>query len=1564
MVQRRKPRHKGGSISNKLGIPVNGIDTFFPDIIPDLVLWIKADPKFIVNSTVGAYAKTQLHPEEILKSYAGSPSHSVITEIRSDTAEPNSLIRLESQQSPSTSFPEYNSDDSPTIDMSNLYDPVLKTKKLCKLVTKSPLNIKSGAEFSNYSISEGIKLYYLGNTTGQLLIESDYVANPELTTVDPHMNGVPPAQTVKPTAEFAEILVYSRQLTEEEDDKIQGYLAYKKNEQYKLPVTSPYLPEYAPVPEMLELINKMQLLKVAIQSDLQRIGNTSPALYDKGATAIHSLDTLRKVLSKAALIAKHEGDESFLKIESILQRDGWFNATLPHKDVVKTIQDAADADTELKAQVYSLASAKPLSPPIQAGGATEQELKEESYKNSGLTEEAAKTFYKDLRETSKRMGVAGQTEMSKQYGRLAADFQTLLEVFKHKYSSVTGKNTQLKALFKSVDDLIAGDKWLEVLKFMDAAKLDDGTYRDNSLKRLYSYYTYSKNQMEQGEYKYLLKNIDRRNDFFEHFRQLIEKRRILPVLKPFYMAYFKQEMRRLEEDILKYDTLEKELTGYLNDFMEFQTVAKQTGQPAVQDSETLEFVFLEKVSEFYIRRLNSFDQMFLGIEYIQTDSQGNHLETDGLKKEVYPFIHALYTAHSDHFKFDYGFKDAAETYKILEPFPDTFSILKYIPESDRPAYSLHQLESQIELSRLETNAIHFLETEHVTEGVLLPQNGLDSGAYYVLYNSGKREIPIQIPSREGYMTECLGPKDCILYSFLGGASLDEIGSYYGRFPVTPNYLPFDTSAGTPRTSLSVIIKDLNVAVYVREVEKGVYEAVSDTDGYLCQVNMSTDGNVYDIDDVYKTRPLLVTSLGGKTIAELRFPEGAKKEIAPVKPLYVGKDPESGLAILCRDDGVPCFNTFGYMKVGQTPVLQVRDDVKIRGATSDIKLVTSAKPISANPYSVEPYLEFKKLFRSDYVVPHESKYIFVTNNLIPILTPEAKFVEVDGITREEGNTIYYKDVLDASENHVFKMKAQTFSLTTSVEPYPTLDIQELAREKGILATFTRVQTKYKALIEYCNKYKEYLASTLKSLESLGEDTTKNIRETMKEVTETIDKKEADATAYNDTILAKLKNVARPYANEFKITVEIVESKMKTTADDIYETVSSTHETVKLYLEAIQHKEEVEKSLELLKHETSDTVSRNIDTIQETGTKEVHERGTTSAPDIEELLKKALEQKDEYTATLKKLEELVEQRPKLITEMLDWYKQCKTQIDSAQHTVDEIGVLKTFDMPHLINKTKKQLVKSGIKALEAKSKEMGKLMELVKAVAHWIGGIVDDAEYKGAAAVPIGDPSEIKEGLGIKMPPFEIYKNPQVERDWHTAPPDITANFEAEVKQPLEGVKPIIKGILENPSYQNYEIPMPTLTVMDYLAVNAKVDAMDGLLTTLKDTIKSYEILLEPIFKEWVNLTHILKEFEKTSTDAEIQATRVKWKELVSLSLASETKLEAMRPHIDAAKYEDIKNQFDSNDVVLNGEIIGKIDGLPAKGDIATVNLDIDSNRKKLEGIIAQLGPLEMRLTNDI
>ena len=30
------------------------------------------------------------------------------------------------------------------------------------------------------------------------------------------------------------------------------------------------------------------------------------------------------------------------------------------------------------------------------------------------------------------------------------------------------------------------------------------------------------------------------------------------------------------------------------------------------------------------------------------------------------------------FKFEYGFKDVAETYKILEPFPDTFSVLKYI----------------------------------------------------------------------------------------------------------------------------------------------------------------------------------------------------------------------------------------------------------------------------------------------------------------------------------------------------------------------------------------------------------------------------------------------------------------------------------------------------------------------------------------------------------------------------------------------------------------------------------------------------------------------------------------------------------------------------------------------------------------------------------------------------------------------------------------------------------------------------------------------------------------------
>ena len=207
----------GGGDLYMTGIDKNAISKFTPGQIPGLVLWIKADKANCTMQTVQDYVKT-ISPSigaNILSQYP-DPTEPVIVAIQSLlTTSPNALIRLEVDTTGSAKFPTFISapEKLDVISIQGMIDPSGRKEKLC---TKTDLE----AAKTIYTIGTNIAVTYNENLNTLLVSVVDLA---------------------KPETEFSEIIVFSRALTPDEVNMMEGYLAFKRNDQYLLKAGHPYI---------------------------------------------------------------------------------------------------------------------------------------------------------------------------------------------------------------------------------------------------------------------------------------------------------------------------------------------------------------------------------------------------------------------------------------------------------------------------------------------------------------------------------------------------------------------------------------------------------------------------------------------------------------------------------------------------------------------------------------------------------------------------------------------------------------------------------------------------------------------------------------------------------------------------------------------------------------------------------------------------------------------------------------------------------------------------------------------------------------------------------------------------------------------------------------------------------------------------------------------------------------------------------------------------------------------------------------------------------------------------
>ncbi len=334
MLRRRRgfPKFGGGGNLYMYGLDKSAknirISTFNPGNLEGLAFWIKAEKNACEFRSVKEYVKT-ISPtvgNNIIKEYGDNENQSVIVSIENlvknkrlvSPEKPNSLIRLEIDTVGRTRFPVFVSEPErlDVISIQGMIDPTNPTQRKQKLCSREKILVPSPNTITIYSISTNIDITYDNNL--EILI---------ISVID----------NAAPVTEFSEIIMFSRKLSDEENEIMEGYLAYKKNEQYLLKLNHIFLPLIDAIPILSNIALKIgrietdikahvENLETAVQTYKSRLPTAeilekAPSLNDRANLALNQISTIRQNMVKGALYSRKQKTESlntiFVSIQTL-----------------------------------------------------------------------------------------------------------------------------------------------------------------------------------------------------------------------------------------------------------------------------------------------------------------------------------------------------------------------------------------------------------------------------------------------------------------------------------------------------------------------------------------------------------------------------------------------------------------------------------------------------------------------------------------------------------------------------------------------------------------------------------------------------------------------------------------------------------------------------------------------------------------------------------------------------------------------------------------------------------------------------------------------------------------------------------------------------------------------------------------------------------------------------------------------------------------------------------------------------------------------------------------------
>jgi hypothetical protein len=1232
MVRRRTPS-QGGGPAYTYGTNVKDIATFTPASIEGLVFWIKADKRFLRTQTIQDYANNQLFDvkEKLLKLFKVELKSVVITEIISDTPTPNSLIRLENPLAILNAFPQLRTDRDKlaTIDISNLKDPQTLEPQHVSLVCSVPIILPN--EFSSYTISHGVLMKYI-DLTNQIVLSANYVENPTTTLLDS-----PPDQfaIAVPTAEFSEIIIYDRVLKPNEQRALEGYIAYKKNEQYNLPAGHPYLPTMMTIPTLAKYATMMETLEEKFhqalanaevaRKDAKDSSDTYNQIVGTVTSTLADMQQLQTALSKGALKAG-----SSATIEQILAavNHDWYPVPLSLQQLGFEFDKYGNVYQSLTNYTVKASDSQVFDYKAK-GGAMKTQAQTEDYLHIVEQDVKSREVYTTLRETSRKISLAGKVAYSPLYIQLQSDIEIIFEAFQHQYTEMDAVNTQLQT---SLDTLTAyfgpDDKWLTLVPFFDTAKAD-GNFIEPVLNQLLATYEFVRGQLTggSGAYSNIRQTLFDSQLIFKSMVDLAKKSALQPILRETYIPFLKHELRAAELNFKECKRLGAAIAAASKALEEFFEKAKESKEkpdtvfPEIQPARS-------ESRELYVRRVSKMDTDLTGIEYVETNSDG--IPSTPLKP-VFPKL-----AGWDFTK-DIYHAAGQRTFRIL---PESGQrIVDSLSELQRPIVHTEAAA----LARDQANRIHVYEVAHEThDAILLPKEALPVGSYFLIYSGNAGPISVRNPGTGGNpdSIDVIGPGEGVLYIYGPSDGLP----YYGRILWTPNQLPYDTLLKAPRTDRCTFVPELKMSVYVRVLEGQIIQPLLTTDGHLIEVIKHKDGNVYDIDDVFHSNPYSVVSTVQKTLAELGSPRYPKN--LHMEPVRVFMDARGAASLGAALD------EFGFSKVAQTPIQYINGGPKLRGAYGDIICSISGTEVKCPRIHL---VTFESLFRSRFMKKvADGVYLFTTNSGVPILSPKGFGIRVPTLDQDSSPNLIFSYKENGSTHDVYLIDVELYTGGLTIEEYPYRDIT--VKDDIVELAFNHHQQDQQYIESLLNSY----ASKSLEIQQIGVEQTKA-------AVSAIDAAKTELTKSLEEF-EKYGGVFGTLKKDIVMSVEMIELKLTEIIKDCYHTQTTTDDLIKVYTAALNEIQEFERRFK--NFDDSTTVSIIIETIHEKIEANLKAHGTTANPEMEVILKSVLEKQKAYHETMAEAHELLLAKPKYVTEIRNWAQKGEHLLDTVADLLEGV------------------------------------------------------------------------------------------------------------------------------------------------------------------------------------------------------------------------------------------------------------------------------------------------------
>lgn len=1045
----------GGGIPYMKGVNKNNISEFIPGNLKGLAFWLKAEETSCTFKSVQEYATKAVLPtigQNILQQYSDNPNQKVIVDIKSSVeSQPNSLVRLEIDTIGRTRFPKFVSEPEKldVISIQDMIDTTNPSQRKEKLYTKSEINL-SPNDMSVYTISTNIDITYNNNL--KLLFVS---------VIDP----------AAPVTEFSEIIVFSRKLSEEENTLMEGYLAFKKNEQYLLKMDHTYLPEIESIPFLKSISSELTDVEISIKSHMEDfdkavetyrnhlpdadILNGAPPLKDKATNALTQLLTIRKNLVKGGLLARKQKTESIGATFDAIQKLSLYSEPFTVDVLNSKIAEFKRVNLVLDAYMQSLSNVdKDTETAVNQNKMNEQLKKRtdaisaDALKDKSASDEAKKEYIR-LREKVDRLNGLGSNAYNSMFTDFTQKMKTVGDNINYYYSSVISKWNTLLSNYKTLDKIITSGEWLTYDTTLNTenavTKRGDATYHieytDEYYKSIQKLYEQIRNQVVEGDLIYLRNEIDYIRAMHKTFSTKLSDREINPISKKMFIFLFKNQLKdmiKYEKEFIKLyiiigDAISETLSvlGLNKKYSSSKTkLTKSYPIPTV-------FKYKNESSETaYIRKLNKHDNSLSMIEYIITDKNGQIIHTDKETMEVTLFFPTLENVFrnkdEDFFTKKLPFMDDSgkmlvKKYTILAPYSKKENVLDSISKQQVLPKYFHLVDGLFEVPRDSENSIYEMKMESPQMPVMLPKYAMTDGTYFICVNVGEIPMTLRIPGFEEDTYDLIGPDEVCMYIYTGVGS--STVSFYGRVQWIPNRIAYDTIYDVPRSSLLCKLEDLSIYIYMRSEKLPLF----DRNGYLVEAQpikaeTSTESDnspyyVYNIDDYHRACPYEVKiAADSLKIPDLEIhSDWDEKEIPGVTPsnIHVVEEASTNLTVFCNSRGNPAVDEFGYAKYVKSPLLQIKDTIVTRSSKGDNIEVILNTSVQIVQYGLLPNDDlFPKVYRSNFVKPFippnlpapsvPDTFVFINPLGYPLVTPLNEYIQVENFVFEPPLYVKYTE----------------------------------------------------------------------------------------------------------------------------------------------------------------------------------------------------------------------------------------------------------------------------------------------------------------------------------------------------------------------------------------------------------------------------------------------------------------------------------------------------------------------------------------------------------------------------